>query len=276
VIRGLFVVALAACSSSGTGPTAPSNKPPNNKLPDGAPLVTRGEHMTYRVELRGIELASYEMTVGEVSDAGVQVQSHAKTVGLAGKIVMVDDYFNSWIDIATGRSKHWVTDEYAKNGTDKERTDADLAGRKGDVTPVMFHLNDDPPADESQKVGFPDVWDFNSFLVALRSWEGAPGSKVIVEVLRSRFLWHVEMTIRGKEKLVTEIGDFPALRFDGLAYKLGRDDKRFPDSDERAFSIWMSDDDGRVPLQIVAKTDYGDMKMKITDYQPGTGKRLRN
>lgn len=216
------------------------------------------------------------MTVGEVTDGTVQVQSHAKTVGLAGKIVMVDDYFNSWLDTATGRSRHWVTDEYAKNGKDKERTDANLADRKGDITPVMFHLNDDPPADESQKVSFPDVWDFNAFLIALRSWEGAPGSKVVVEVLRSRFLWHVEMTIHGREKLTTQLGDFPALQFDGTAYKLGRDDQRFPDSDDRAFSIWVSDDDGRVPLKIVAKTDYGDMNMKITDYQPGTGKRVRN
>ena len=39
--------------------------------------------------------------------------------------------------------------------------------------------------------------------------------------------------------------------------------------------MWISDDDGRVPLEIRATTDYGDLKMRIVDYQPGTGKRLR-
>jgi hypothetical protein len=39
--------------------------------------------------------------------------------------------------------------------------------------------------------------------------------------------------------------------------------------------MWISDDDDRVPLEIRATTDYGDLKMRISDYQPGTGKRLR-
>jgi hypothetical protein len=99
---------------------------------------------------------------------------------------------------------------------------------------------------------------------------------MVTEVLRSRFMWHVEMKIHGKDKLVTALGALPALRFDGHTYKLDRDGKRALDSDERDFSIWISDDDGRVPLQIVAKTDYGDMKMQIVDYSPGTGKRLRD
>jgi hypothetical protein len=95
-------------------------------------------------------------------------------------------------------------------------------------------------------------------------------------VFRSRFLWHVAMKIHGKEKLVTELGELPALRFDGHTYKVNRQGERDKESDERDFSIWISDDDGRVPLQVVAKTDYGDMKMQIVDYQPGAGKRLRN
>ena len=42
--------------------------------------------------------------------------------------------------------------------------------------------------------------------------------------------------------------------------------------DERDFEIWFSDDAGRVPLKVVAKTDYGDVEMTIVDYNPGTGK----
>jgi hypothetical protein len=88
-------------------------------------------------------------------------------------------------------------------------------------------------------------------------------------------MWHTEVTIRGKEKLVTELGDLPALRIDGKTYKLRRDGARAPDDSERQFSMWISDDDGRVPLQIKAITDYGDLKMQIVDYQPGSGQRLR-
>ena len=76
--------------------------------------------------------------------------------------------------------------------------------------------------------------------------------------------------------LHTELGDFPVVRLDGHTYKLGRDDQRYPGSDERDFSIWISADDGRVPLKVTAKTDYGDIEMNIVDYAPGSGKRLRN
>jgi hypothetical protein len=30
-----------------------------------------------------------------------------------------------------------------------------------------------------------------------------------------------------------------------------------------------------VPLEVKARTDYGAVEMAITDYQPGTGQRLR-
>ena len=40
------------------------------------------------------------------------------------------------------------------------------------------------------------------------------------------------------------------------------------------YSIWVSDDADRVPLLLVAKTDYGDVRMEIIDYAAGQGKRL--
>ena len=36
--------------------------------------------------------------------------------------------------------------------------------------PIDFHLNDQPPTPEPQTVTLADVWDYNAFLVALRTW----------------------------------------------------------------------------------------------------------
>ena len=290
MVRSLaLALALAACTG-GTTKTPATTPPPAGgsgsavagpaKLPDGPPLVTPGEHMAYKLALKGIDLATYEMAIGEQTDVGgvktVVVQSHAKAVGFVKMVANVDDTFTSWIDVASGRPARWTSDEYGTHSEDKERTDIKFGARTGDSLPTMFHINDAAPTPEPQTVHFPDVWDFNSFLVALRSWEAPIGASITVEVLRSRFLWHVEMTVHGKDKLTTPLGDFPALRFDAKTYKLDRAGNRLADSDERAFSIWISDDDGRVPLQITARTDYGDIKMEITEYQPGTGTRLRN
>jgi hypothetical protein len=275
VIIALLVV---GCGTP-PGPTTPHPTVKAERLPDGPPLLTPGERMSYRLQLQGMELATYDFAVGDVTDVAgkkaIVVQSHAKAVGLVKMVANIDDYFNSWIDVTTGRPLRWSTDEYATKGSDKEKTDARFFERTGDTVPVDFHLNNDAPKSEPQKVSMPDVWDYNAFLIALRIWDAPIGSTVSAEVLRSRYMWHVDMKVAGKDNLVTAVGDFPALRLDGHTYKVDRNNKKFADSDERDFSIWISDDDGRVPLQTVAKTDYGDIKMEITEYSPGTGQRLR-
>ncbi len=281
MLRRLLVVALvAACGSSQVASTSSVHpaQPTAARLPDGPPLVTPGEHMQYKLALQGVELAVYDLGVGETTQVdgkqAVLVQSHAKTVGL-GALIKVDDFFWSYVDVATGRPLRWASDEYTADGSHKEKTNADLGARESATVPVMFHLDEEAPQPEPQHLSQPDVWDMNSFMVALRSWEAPPGTALTAEVFRSRFLWHVEVQIHGKEQLTTELGDLPALRIDARTYKLERDGSRAAGNDERHFSFWISDDDGRVPLQITARTDYGDIKMTILDYQPGNGQRLR-
>jgi hypothetical protein len=239
--------------------------------------------MTYKLALQGVELASFSFAAGELEELGgrrvILVQAHARSVGLVEWVARIDDRFTSWIDAETGRSQRFQTDEYETNSkTNVEHVIAEMASREGDRIPVSFHLNDAPPAPEPQRVSKPEVWDYNAFLVALRAWEQPPGSKINVEVFRSRFLWNVDMKIHGREKIKTalpDLGEVMALRFDAHMYKLDREGKKDPSSDERNLSIWISDDDGRVPLRTVARTDYGDIRMDIVDYNPGTGQRLR-
>jgi hypothetical protein len=278
----LSAALVTACGSAPAatpvGPAKPAVS--NDRFAVGPPLVTPGEHMSYRLQLQGMELATYDFAVGEVTAVGgkqaIVVQSHAKAVGLVQMVAKVDDFFTSWIDVQTGRPLRWSTDEYATKGSDKERTDVRFFERTATSVPIDFHLNDQPPKAEPQKVALPDTWDYNAFLVALRTWDAAPGSTITAEVLRSRFMWHVEMKVHGKTKLVTALGELPAIQLDGHTYKVDRNNVKLADSDARDFSVWISDDDGRVPLQTVAKTDYGDIKLEITDYAPGTGTRLRN
>lgn len=275
------VCLLVACGNAPAAPTTP--KGPSSVVTDrfatSPPLVTPGEHMSYRLQLQGMQLAIYDLAIGEITAIGgkkaIVVQSHAKATGLAQVVAKVDDYFTSWIDVDSGRPLRWSTDEFATKGSDKERTDARFFERAGDSVPIDFHLNDQPPVPEPQTVSLPDVWDYNSFLVALRTWDAPDGSTLTAEVMRSRYMWHVEMKVHGRTKLVTALGEFPAIQLDGHTYKVDRKNQKAADSEPRDFSIWISDDDGRVPLETVAKTDYGDIKLEITDYAPGTGARLR-
>lgn len=275
-----IAVVIACGSAATTSPTQPKAPPiASDRFQIGPPLVTPGEHMSYRLQLQGMQLATYDFAIGEITvvngKKAIIVQSHAKATGLAQMVARVDDFFTSWIDVETGRPLRWTTDEYATKGSDKERTDARFFERTDNSVPIDFHLNDEPAKSEPQTVSLADVWDYNAYLVALRTWDAPPGSTITSEVLRSRFMWHVEMKVKGKTMLKTALGELPAIQLDAHTYKVDRHDHKATDSEERDFSVWISDDDGRVPLQTVAKTDYGDVKLEITDYTPGTGTRLR-
>jgi len=142
------------------------------------------------------------------------------------------------------------------------------------VIPVDVWVND-KPLKESQKVTLKDVWDYNAFLIALRAWEAPRGSSSEAEVFRSRYMWHTKATIASKENLTTELGDFPTLKIDGVSYRVNRNGSRDTSLEEREFTLWISDDAARVPLQMVAHTDYGEVTLSIVDYQPGNGAPLR-
>ena len=275
------MILLAACGGKGGStitpiPTGEEAKP----WGEGKPLVTPGERMTYRLSLKGFELASYTLSVGDLQDLDgkqtIVVEGHAKSVGLANVVARVDDRFTSWIDVNNGRPRRFQTAEYETN-SDKnvEHAVVDFAKREGNIVPVAFRLNDGEPTPEPQKVTQADVWDYNAFLVALRAWEAPAGATISTEVFRSRFLWKIDVKVHGKTRLLTELGELPALRFDGHAVKLSRDGTKFPDTEERDFSIWISDEGDRVPLKNTAKTDYGDIEMVIVDYVPGIGQRIR-
>lgn len=285
LVRSLPSVALvlAACGHPATSTVTPGTggaaDAPTDLTP-GPPLVTPGEHMMYRVSLRGIELAAYEIAVGDVVDLdgrkAIPVQCHAKLTGLGSLIGgNIDDHFTSWIDVETGKPLRFQADEYASKSKDIEHTVVDFAHRDGATVPVMFHINEADPHPEPQRASLPTTWDYNAFLVAMRSWEPPAGTRLAMEVFRSQYMWNVAVTAHGKTRLETELGELPALRFDGHTFKVARDGSKFPDTDERDFSLWISDDAGRVPLQINARTDYGDVKMQIVDYAPGNGEPLR-
>lgn len=284
VHRLALVSLLVACSHPAAEPVAPAapsgTARPAAGLVDGPPLATPGEHMQYRLSLRGVDLATYDLAIGDLTEVGgkqtIVVQGHAKVSGIAVFLANIDDRFTSWVDVATGHPVRFQTDEYASGSkTDIEHAVVDLAARSGNAVPVAFHVNDQVVKEETQVASQPVTWDYNAFLLALRAWEAPAGSKLALEVFRSRYMWHVDVTMVGKEKIVTQLGELPALRIDGRTYKLDRKGARDPGSEERVFSMWISSDDGRVPLAIKATTDYGDLRMEIVDYQPGTGQRLR-
>ena len=158
--------------------------------------------MSYRLVLGEMELATYDLASATRRGRRQTRGGHAvarEGVGLVKFVANIDDMFTSWIDVEhrppAAPDRRRIRSQRQRQGTHRSAH----AERTGNIVPIDFHLNDDPPTPEPQTVSLPDVWDYNAFLVALRGWEAPPGSTVTAEVLRSRYLWNVKMTIRGRK-----------------------------------------------------------------------------
>src|SRR5688572_12625909 len=208
--------------------------------------------MSYRLTLKGVELGTFLLAIGDVVDLDgtqtVVVQAQAKSSGLASLVTDVDDRFTSWVDVRTGRPRRFEVFEHAeRKSKDKDHVVVDFAARKENAIPVHYGLNNEPMKTLLQPVTQKDVWDYNAFLLALRGWEGEKGSTAALEVFRSRYVWRTTVTLGGKGTLVTELGEMPVLRFDAKTTKIDRQGNRWEGQADRTFTLWISDDNDRVP-----------------------------
>jgi hypothetical protein len=284
---GIIALLLAACGgqaapprANGDGTTAAvTGQAGADMFPPRAPFVAPGERMSYRLTMHDLEVATFTIVIGDVDELDgrqvVVVQSGVQSSSLVSMVKKVEDNFTSWIDVSTSRPVLFRSAELATaDDPTIEATDSEAGAIADGAFTVRVTRDGVDQSVDKQAVSELPLFDLNGFLIALRSWEVPPGTVGRADVIRSRFLWRTEVTMVGFENVVTELGELPALRIDGISQRIGRDGQLDPKSDRRRYSLWISDDADRVPLAIVARTDYGDLRMDIVEYTAGTGARI--
>ena len=278
-VKGLLIlIALAACSSGGR-PLPPALVASNGsaglavQVPRALPpAASPGERMSYKVSIHGLEVAEFTISVGDVATLDgvdvVVVQSTVRSTKVAAWIRKMQDDFTSWIDTRTGRSVAFTASEVASS-KDKA-TEQTTARFTADGIDILVERSDREPQQEHQTLDGSGGYDFTSFLMYMRSWEGEPGARVQADIMRSRYVWRNQLVVVGYENLVTALGELPVVRIDGEGVRIRRDGTVDPDSDRRRWSIWITDDADRVPVRLVAHTDYGDVEMALVSYRPAT------
>ncbi len=271
----LWFALLVACGSSAKHLDPPGGgSAPGGGGDGGDPAVTAptvianpGEQMIYRISLHGIDVAEFTVSIGAPTaldgKAVIPVQTHAVSSPLLTLFHKVDDTLATWIDPTTGKPVAFRAKEMASAKSDAvEETDVAFAPGKF----LVKVLRDGKPIDEEQVVRH-EAYDVPSMLVFVRGWDDAVGAKTTVDVMRSRTAWRVDFTIGDHEGVTTTLGDLQAVRYDGEGVRILRSGEIDPASDRRRFSMWISDDADRVPVRLVAHTDYGDIRMDLVDYR---------
>jgi hypothetical protein len=245
----------------------------------GPPFVAPGERMTYRVSLHDVTLASFAIVVGPAPSTlrgrqAIVVQAGAEAVGVAAMVKPTKVEFATWLDVANGASLLFRATETAGNGDQTlEVNEARFTELADGKFPISTSRPDASELIENQLTTQAPT-DIVTMLMAARAWDGPIGTSRTLEVVRSRYMWRTQVTLAGRKPLVTELGQLPAVKFDAVTARLLRDGSLDKGTPPRHFSLWISDDADRVPLQLVAESDYGDIRMEIADYAAGTSPNL--
>jgi hypothetical protein len=111
------------------------------------------------------------------------------------------------------------------------------------------------------------VFDGHSVIGALRGWRGRRGQTAYFYILAGKVLWQNNVKYAGTESINTAFGTVRARRFDGVGWQVSRFLKRNHLKKTRRYTLYLTDDDKRLPLLVVARTEYGDVRAELMDFQ---------
>ena len=268
-IAVITLLLVGSCGGGGSSVLSKKNlveqRSGSNALPPpSAPFWVPGEQMAWELSIRGIVGASVVLAVGKPGNVDGRkvliVRSQVQGLGLVRLLLDVGEDVTTWV-VASNSQFVYQRGEETVDGTNvvqELRVDSggfDLLRRSAgsDGTVVRRKIPND---------GL--LVDVNSVLGVIRAWRAKPGMHTRL------YFWH-DSKIRehvwrmtGKESIKTRMGRFTAYRIDGRADRV--------DTKPRYYSVWISDDERRLPILVKADTLAGQGRIELASYaSPGDG-----
>ena len=262
---------LGACG--GSAPASPSyaesptNAAPPVRLDTARTFFVPGEQMTWKVSVRGIGGGAAVMVVGHPGRVEgkprINVRSRVASTGIARMIREVSDDVLTQVDLDTGLPVHYEAE--LKFG--RKQTSLETQFGYGSFY-VNWQRKGKPGQRLRQRLPHDEhAHNAHSLLGALRAWTPNAGARAYAYVLSGRRLWRTDLQFVRREVVRTEMGSLPALRFEGYARRMTgaftHDKRKKP----RSFTVWIADDATRAPLLVSARTEYGKLRVELTEYE---------
>jgi hypothetical protein len=191
------------------------------------------------------------------------VRSTAKSTGAAAALFPHQSHFWSEIDPATLRPRYFHAVETGRRET-VTTTVRHLTGR------VESHVKTQPAgkgaaAEHSEVFRFSPVYDIFSAMLHVRSQKLAPGDRVTLAIHPFDNPYLLRVTVVGREIHL----DRKTIRLSVDMRKIDREtlELRPYKKMKRAATLWLSDDEHRVPVELRAAVFIGDVRAVLTDFR---------
>ncbi len=276
LIRATIAIALAGMMVSacaGAPPVYRSSEevvtPPGPPVPleVDKPFFIPGEQMDWKLSLRGIEGGRAQLAVGEpglIEGKNIVImRSRVESTGVVALIKKVSDDVTSWLNMDTASSQFMEANLTFGKRSSRVKVDFHRGGYK-----IMYHRRGRMARRWRQRLPHGLVaHEAHSVLAMLRAWRPADGTKAYFFAVGGRRIWHNVVQYKGKGTVLTAMGKRPALRIEGVARRLYRNLRFNTKKKPRSYTLWISDDDKRLPLMVTAKTEYGLVKVELVSWQ---------
>jgi hypothetical protein len=276
ILPALAALAVAGCGRNTQVPRTwqgTTSMEPTAGLPEQTTLVVPEERLTFAISALGFAAGELVMAAGKPGEVDgkrvVYFRSRSVSKGVVALLKTVVDDVTTYIDLDSGTTIYHRTDT-KKGAKDTEAVEIHFA-------PGQFEVaewdNGDKKVETQVLPEGARGYDMTTALMAMRGWDADKGDRASMFVLRSSLFWQVHLEFAGQDSIRTKLGRFAAVRIDGVSQRYHRDGTREEEKEPRYFSIWLTDDDQRLPLLIAAKTDYGDVRMELIEYV-GAGREV--
>lgn len=231
---------------------APSWEASLTKDPPGSFPELRPLHTIYHFGWSGFTAGTGEVHFGKTGDKHFQLEASGRSIGLVRALWKLDATYHGIVDAPTlrpiesqqtevYRKKKLITDlSFTNSGVTRTRTE----GLGADTT-------------STRPFNFPGLFDLHSALLYLRSQPLNDHSVYRIVVYPATSAYLTTVTVLGREKLSVRAGTFNAIKIDLQVKRVGKKFELQPHRKFRRATIWISDDENRIPLRIEAQIFVG-------------------
>lgn len=232
------------------GPKTPATAPETSANTEGAGFVA-GEKLSYNVTwARFVTAARLELEVVErgafFGQEGYQLRTKVETAGDVRAIFF--EMYNQY----TAYSNHKTLLPYRIENNLRQ------GAKQSDEAVIFDQSNREARFQDDATLPLPsNTYDFTSLLFAVRQRALTEGWKQSFNALYGKQLVEVDVEVKKRERIQAQAGSYNAVKVE-----FNPKGKQFS---KYRVNVWFSDDAQRIPLVMIAKLPFGDVRSELTN-----------
>ena len=160
-------------------------------------------------------------------------------------------------------TQHWRMERNEVDGKTRSEKNKTLSLFDFEQGLMTFEDEDKPARNAIRRLPYDVPLDYSSALLQIRGWPLEVGGIYPLFVTSKGKFYYIELTVTEKETIKSPTGKQDCFRIQ--AHKAFPQSKLFREGG--GFSIWITDDEQRLPIRLDVKTSIGNATLRLIDYQ---------